>query len=339
MRKNSAGGKGWGKKGDSVFVINHGVQIEREYNSKVSNPSTPTQVGQRARFKLASQVSAALENVIAIPRKGIQSPRNRFVKRNMQFFYGGVDGAQVTYENLQLTLGSNGLPAIYVGRTQSSELELELLEPVHMSVSHVAYSIFRKTDEELLQLVASEVVPVNEDNVDGNIIINDPGGDLVIYAYGYRMKNAKAKAKYNNYSVSNATDMAKLIANRRIELSDVYFSATRGTSIKADESHNPTPGTGEVMLYLNTNGLGTIGLKVDGDDVAEVESGAFSVGKGSVVELTAKPALLPGGDFAGFDGWFNNGEQEPFSMQTKIQFTITSMRDIIARWHPWGGLE
>lgn len=339
MKRYSANGKGSGKLGGSVYVINHGVQIEREYNGSVSNPSTSGQVGQRARFKLASQVSAALENVIVIPRKGIQSPRNRFVKRNMQFFYGGVEGAQVTYENLQLTLGSNGLPSIELVRNNTQELEMTLTAPVVNSVSHVAYSVFQKTDEGLLQLMASEIVEINEDNVNGDVTISDPGGDLVVYAYGYRMKNAKAKAKYDNYHVSNATDMAKLIANRRIELSDVYFSATRGTSIADRESTNPQPGTDDVMLYLNTNGLGTIGLEVDGEPVAEVESGAFSVRKGSVVELTAKPALLPGGDFAGFDGWFNNGEQTPFSMANTYQFSATTMRDIIARWHPWAGLE
>lgn len=339
MKRYSANGKGSGKLGGSVYVINHGVQIEREYNGSVSNPSTSGQVGQRARFKLASQVSAALENVIAIPRKGILSPRNRFVRRNMPFFYGGVDGAQVTYENLQLTLGSNGLPSIGLARNNKQELEMTLTAPVVNSVSYVAYSVFQKTDVGLLLLKASEIVEINEDNVNGNVTISDPGGDLVVYAYGYRIKNAKAKAKYDNYSVSNATDMAKLIANRRIELSDVYFTATRGTSIDDGASDNPQPGPDSVMLYLNTNLLGTIGLKIDGEDVAEVESGASPVRKGGLVELTAKPALLPSGDFAGFDGWFNNGEQTPFSMQTTIQFTITSMRDIVARWHPWSGLE
>ena len=257
----------------------------------------------------------------------------------MPFFYGGVDGAQVTYENLQLTLGSNGIPAIYVGRTQGGELELELMEPVNMSVSHVAYCIFRKTDEELLQLVASEIVPVNEDNVDGNIIINDPGGDLVIYAYGYRIKNAKAKAKYDNYHVSNAADMATLIANRRLELSDVYFSATRGTSIKVGESNNPTPDSGEVMLYLSNNFLGKIKLEQNSEVISEDYTGAFVATKGAHIKLTQIPKELAGGDFAGFDGWFNNGEQTPFSMQTSIEFDITSMRDIVALWHPWGGLE
>ena len=325
MKRYSANGKGSGKLGGSVYVINHGVQIEREYNGSVSNPSTSAQVGQRARFKLASQEYAALENVIAIPRKGIQSPRNRFVKRNMPFFYGGVDGAQVTYENLQLTLGSNGIPAIYVGRTQGGELELELMEPVNMSVSHVAYSIFRKTDEELLQLVASEIVPINEDNVDGNIIINDPGGDLVIYAYGYRIKNAKAKAKYDNYHVSNAADMATLIANRRLELSDVYFSATRGTSIKVGESNNPTPDSGEVMLYLSKFQRGAIKLEVAGELISNDAEGAYVCSRGAQVKLTATPAT----DYELW-GWVNNGEHTRFSTESVVEFTIQNMRDIVA---------
>lgn len=325
MRKNSAGGKGWGKKGDSVFIINHGVQIEREYNSKVSNPNTPAQVGQRARFKLASQVSAALENVIVIPRKGILSPRNRFVKRNMPFFYGGVDGAQVTYENLQLTLGSNGIPAIFVERTQGGQLELHLVEPVNLSVSHVAYSIFRKTDEELLQLAASVVVQVEGANVDANVSISDPGGDLVIYAYGYKLKNARAKAKYDNYRVSNAVDMATLIANRRVELSDVSFSATRGTSIKADATNNPSAGPEDVLLYLSKFQRGTIKLEQDNEVISNDAEGAYVCRRGAQIKLTATPAT----DYELW-GWVNNGEHTRFATESVVEFTIQNMRDIVA---------
>lgn len=325
MKRYSANGKGSGKLGGSVYVINHGVQIEREYNGSVSNPSTSAQVAQRSRFKLASQVSAALENVIAIPRKGILSPRNRFVKRNMHFFYGGVDGAQVTYENLQLTLGSTGLPSIYVERLQGGELELELTEPVDKAVSYVAYCIFRKTDEELLQLVASEVVEVTENNADADVTIGDPGGDLVIYAYGYRMKNAKAKAKYDNYRVSNAADMATLIANRRLEMSDVYFSATRGTSIKADDANNPTPGADEVMLYLSKFQKGTIKLEQDGDLVSNDAEGAFVVRRGAQIKLTATPAT----DYELW-GWVNNGEHTRFDTASVVEFYIQNMRDIVA---------
>ena len=339
MKRYSANGKGSGKLGGSVYVINHGVQIEREYNGSVSNPSTNAQVAQRSRFKLASQVSAALENVIVIPRKGIQSPRNRFVKRNMPFFYGGVDGAQVTYENLQLTLGSTGIPAISVSRVQGDNLNLHLVAPVHESVSYVAYCVFRKTDEELLQLVASEIVEVNQDNTDADITIADPDGNLIVYAYGYRIKNAKAKAKYDNYKVSSATDVATLIANRRIELSDVYFSGTRGTSLAAGETESVIPDSGNVLLYLTGSVLGKIKLEVGDVVISQDASGVYEVTKGAHVKLTEIPNQLSSSNYAGFDGWFNNGEQTPFSYQAVIEFDINGMRDIVARWHPWSGLE
>ena len=339
MKRYSANGKGSGKLGGSVYVINHGVQIEREYNGSVSNPSTAAQVAQRSRFKLASQVSAALENVIVIPRKGIQSPRNRFVKRNMPFFYGDELGAQVTYENLQLTLGSTGIPGIAIHRLQDDQLSLNLNAPVNKAVEYVAYNMFRKTDEELLQLVASEIVTVDEDNVNAEVEIADHPGDLVVYAYGYRIKNAKAKAKYDNYRVRSAADVATLIANRRLELSDIYFSGTRGTSIAAGDSQNVIPDEGEVLLYLTTNTLGTIKLEVGASVISQDAHGVYKVQQGSHVKLTGTPATLAGGDLAGFDGWFNNGEQTPFSVNVSYEFDINEMRDIVARWHPWGGLE
>lgn len=339
MKLYGQDGKGSGKLGSSVYVINHGVQIKREYNGSVSNPSTSAQVAQRSRFKLASQVSAALENVIVIPRKGIQSPRNRFVKRNMPFFYGGVDGAQVTYENLQLTLGSTGIPSISVRRVNVDDLELHLTEFVHEAVQYVVYNIFRKTDEELLQLVRSEIVAVDESSPDGEVTIADPGGNLIIYAYGYRIKNAKAKAKYDNYRVASGEDIAKLIANRRLELSDVYFSGTRGTSLQVGDTQNVIPGEDEVLLYLTTNLLGTIKLEVAGQVVAEQASGVYRVARGAAVKLTETGNMISSDSQAGFDGWFNNGEQTPFSMVHMLEFNINDMRDIVARWHPWSGLE
>lgn len=338
MKKYSANGKGTGKLGGSVFVINHGVQIEREYNGEVSNPSTPAQVGQRARFKLASQVSAALENVIVIPRKGIQSPRNRFVQKNMPFFYGDAEGAQVTYENLQLTLGAVGIPGIKVERIEANKMTLCLTSPVLKNVAYVAYSIFRKTDEEMLQYVDSVIQEVNVDVPDAFVEVDDPGGALVIYAYGYRLKNAKAKAKYDNYRVANARDMATLIANRRLEMSDVYFSGTRGTSLSSTDNGNVVAADNEALLYLSTNFNGTINLYLENQLVVQDASGVYNVQIGKQVKLVGIGNEIGGGR-AGFDGWFNNGEQTPFSTDAELQFTMDSMRDIIGRWHPWSGLE
>lgn len=334
MKIYSRNGKGSGKLGGSVYVVNHGVQIERQYSGTISNPSTIPQVSQRSRFKLASQVSAALAPVIAIPRKGIQSPRNLFVKRNIGYFYGGEDGAQVTYENLQITQGCIGLPGFRAAREIENHITLSLQDSVLASCDHVIYSVFKKTSEEQLQLMESVVVPIDESNPEAIIDVKDVAGNLVFYAYGIRLKNARARATYGNYQVQTGVDFAKLIANRTIEMSDVQFTQTRGTSLGQGDEESVTPGTDEVIIYIGTNGWGRVNAKINTGEDEPVENGYIRVNIGDLVTLKGIPVPSHG-----FRGWYNNGEQTPFSTETQISFTASEMRDIIARWNEWEGLE
>jgi len=334
MKIYSRNGKGSGKLGGSVYVVNHGVLIERQYSGTVSNPSTIPQVSQRSRFKLASQVSAALDPVIAIPRKGIQSPRNLFVKRNIGYFYGGPDGAQVTYENLQITQGCIGLPGFRAAREIENHITLSMQDSVLASCDHVIYCVFKKTSEEQLQLMQSVVVPVDESNAEAIIDVNDVAGNLVFYAYGIRLKNARARATYGNYQVQTGVDFAKLIANRTIEMSDVQFTQTRGTSLGQGDEESVTPGTDEVIIYIGTNGWGRVNAKINTGEDEPVENGYIRVNIGDLVTLKGIPVPSHG-----FRGWYNNGEQTPFSTEEQISFTATEMRDIIARWNEWEGLE
>ena len=334
MKLFAHNGKGTGKLGGSVYVINHGVQIEREYNGVISNPSTIPQVSQRSRFKLASQISAALDPVIAIPRKGIQSPRNRFVKRNIGYFYGGPDGAQVTYENLQITQGCIGLPGFRAARELEGKITLAMQDSVLASCDHVIYSVFKKTSEDQLQLMNSVSVPVDDTNAEAIIDIDDVAGNLVFYAYGIRLKNARARAKYGQYQVQTGVDFAKLIANRIIEMSDVQFTQTRGTSIGQGESESVTPGANEVIIYIGTNGSGRVNAKINNGEEEPVENGYIRVNIGDLVTL--KEIAVSGYYFR---GWYNNGEQYPFSTESQISFTASEMRDIVAIWHAEGGLE
>lgn len=334
MKLFAHNGKGTGKLGGSVYVINHGVQIEREYNGVISNPSTSPQVSQRSRFKLASQVSAALAPVIAIPRKGIQSPRNLFVKRNIGYFYGGPDGAQVTYENLQITQGCIGLPGFRAARELENHITLSMQDSVLASCDHVVYSVFKKTSEEQLQLMESVVVPVDESNAEAIIDVNDVAGNLVFYAYGIRLKNARARATYGNYQVQTGVDFAKLIASRTIEMSDVQFTQTRGTSLGQGDEESITPGANEVIIYVGTNGWGRVNAKLNTEEEQPVENGYVRAEIGDLVTLKG---IAEAGH--GFKGWYNNGEQTPFSTATQISFEATEMRDIMARWNEWEGLE
>lgn len=326
MRLTSPRSKGVGKVGSSVYSINHGVQIEREYNPHVSNPSTPSQVSQRSRFKLASQVSAALEEVIAIPRKGILSPRNRFVKRNMGYFYGSPEGAQVSYENLQLTLGAKGLPRINVYRTTDGKLRMELENGVYPYYSHVAWALFVKNDDGTLLLWDSAVVEVT-DGLDTALYQTDSVDEnFVIYAYGYSLKTAKAKAKYDGYKVETATDMATLIANRRIEMSDVYFTNTRGTTLTKGSTSNITPDDEQAMLYVTTSEGVHVSVKIGQQEAVTTQNGQFAVNLGTEVKLT--PVIAP---LYTFLGWYNNGEQSPFSTKDTLTFAMSGLRDIVAR--------
>lgn len=65
-------GKVSGKLGAVIFSSSGGETITREYNPKVSNPSTHAQVNQRARMKLMMQLSAVFAPVITFRRVGLK---------------------------------------------------------------------------------------------------------------------------------------------------------------------------------------------------------------------------------------------------------------------------
>jgi len=336
MKLDGINGKGTGKSGTKVYYVNHGQQIEREYTSHVSNPGTAAQTAQRSRFKLASQVSAVLEPSIVIPRKGMQSPRNLFVKKNMGYFYGADDGAQVTYENLQLTAGAVGLPSIVAERNANDTLLVSLEDRVTNLVSHVVWDIYKKTDDGLLRWMASAITEIGNATEFGDAEFNNMPGSLVIYAYGIKARNAKALAKFGNYQVADSRDVARLVANRTIEAKDYMFTATRGTSLGNGANGNIQPGEGQALVYLSSFNGGMIKFTTEGHEPVTVENVTINIDLGDSLTIEA----VPNTDFA-FIGWYNNGEQQRFSNTTPLTLTIDRMRDIVAvfSYVGSGGLE
>lgn len=339
MKLDSINGKGTGKKGSSVYYVNHGVQIEREYTSNVSNPQTEAQVAQRSRFKLISQVSAAVEPVIVIPRKGIQSPRNLFVKKNMGYVYADESGAQISYENLQITPGSNALPAITLSKSGligEEMLTFMLSAPCGTEVSRVIFCFFTKNAENRLAFVRSEILetPIPGNLYGASIEMNlfPEEQDIVCLAYGMKDKNEAASSIYQNYQVQSGTDIAKLVSLRRLDSSKFIFTQTRGATLYRGQSSSVTPGAGNALLYITCLDGGSVSVVIDGGNAIPITTGSVIVPFGSTVQMTAnEPALRPNGDW-GFLGWFNNGSQEPFSVASPLQFTMNGQRDIVADW-------
>lgn len=228
MKLNPVFGKGTGKVGGLVFANVSGEQVVREYNGSVSNPNTEAQVGQRAKFKLASQLAATMNDNIAIPKKGMVSARNQFVKKNIGSITMSNDTASVDYEKLQLTDGTVKLPSLQSATLSSSTMQVSFTEDVSELVDRVIYTVYKKRDDGTLQFVTSQVQTVPDESGDFRITLPFSDGDNVIYAYGMKDKSAAARTKYENYNVQTGTKIASLVATRTFTSADYIFTETVG---------------------------------------------------------------------------------------------------------------
>lgn len=308
----SVTGIGKGKLGSTVYSVNAGQMIGRQYNPYVANPNTAKQVDQRAKMKLMSQIAAALAPVIAIPKEGLRSSRNLFIKKNFDKASANSGVAQVTYENLQLTAGNAGLPAIFVRRSAEIGVAVNLDERCDASISRVVYILYRKTSEATLQYVQSIIVESagTEGKFPGTLYYTE--GDIVVFAYGMKDLNAKATAKYSNYNVRNGEDIAKLTLTRNINTQDYQFTQTRGTTLFAGENESTEVLPNQARVYVTASGNGTV-----------AGAGVFDLG--TSVTVTATPAADNR-----FLGWRINGNDTIISTAASYTFTLEGMTDLVA---------
>lgn len=306
-----------GKLGAVVYSVNTGIQIAREYNPQVKNPNTMSQMNQRSRLKLASQMAAALSSVIAIPREGLVSPRNLFIKGNMDFISANEGQAMISYENIQLTKGVAGLPAVKAAR-QSNRINIELVSDARKSVSRIVYIIYSKTSENQLQLVDSVVVSVAGDNGTFPSSVADFVGDVIVWAYGIKDNSSLATSKYGNYSVNTGEDIAQLVMTRKLAAGDYQFTKTRGTTLFEGQESTTDATPSQNLVYITASGPGTVsGTGFTGNRKA--------VNKGDSVTVKATPNAG-----AKFDGWRLNGTSQNVSSTAEYTFTPTSTTDLIA---------
>lgn len=314
-------GTGTGKVGSMVYATVAGQQIVRQYQPVVANPSTVSQTNSRAKLKLASQLATALSDVIAIPREGLKSSRNLFIKRNYGMFVAAGGYAQVSYENLQLTNGNGGLEAITATRNGENVVTMALSEAAAPSISRVVFIIYKKTSEGGLQLVNSAISSTPGQDRTFSKEIAGAAGELVLFAYGMKDADASATAKYGNLQVSSADDLARLITNRTIKSSEISLTGTRGATMASDGSMvDPVP-AGSARVYVTASQGGTA-----------TGGGVFTIG--TSVTVTATPSAN-----YRFDGWYKqgNGTQELVSNNASYTFTLQEMTDLVAQFEYTGG--
>jgi len=335
MKVTGLNGKGVGKLGKEVYSINHGVQIRREYNAEVSNPSTDGQVSQRGRFKLASQLSAAMQDVIVMPRKGMSSPRNQFVKRNIRYIYGSNAETVANYDSFQLTKGSLAFPEVEVVSRDIARTTLGLRSSAKNVADHVVYNVFQKQNDGNLMLRESVVVDDQGANGLFNVNVGGVDGDIVVYAYGVKLKSSKAKAAYGEYNVSTGEDVARLMASQKFSANDIVFTQTSGTTLGAAGSGSSNIPADHVNVALSATWPANVSGIVEGDpDYSVMNMGENIVAIGATIALTATNA----NGFA-FDGWYINGSQTPISTALTYQFDASENVRIVARFEYRQGLE
>lgn len=313
-------GKINGKLGSVVFSTSGGSIIAREYNPNVANPSTMAQVNQRARMKLMSQLSASLSPVLAMTKDGLVSKRNKFTKLNFPASYALNGVAQITYENVQLTEGNTSLPALQAaGIIENAEMQLLCAVSTEPSttISRVVYSLFRKSLEGKLEYISSKISSTRQIEGDTTYFgvqwLALPVAEYVILAYGMSDTSERASAQYGNLNVSNASDIARLVATRAISYQDYQFSQTRGITIASDGTAVQPEQAGKVRVYVTALGQGG------------TVSGGGSFDIGASVTVVATPAN--GYDFV---RWAYNGSNETASTNASFTFTVNQQTDLVA---------
>lgn len=222
--------KGVGKIENIVVSQMGGVSIARAYQPNVSNPKTEKQVDQRARLKLASQMAATMSPVIAIPKNGLVSARNAFIRKNMDLITAIKGTAQMMFAKIQLTNGSIPLPPVSATFLASNNFAFGFESAPGDSVSRIVYSLFKKTVDGKLQFYKSYVT--EDPGSDGMYSMEVQGldGEIAVYAYGIKDLSTAAKVKYDNYNIATGEEIAKLVSTRTMSSSDYQFTKTSGTT-------------------------------------------------------------------------------------------------------------
>ena len=324
-------GKTMGKIGSIVFSTSGGFTIAREYNPHVANPNTMAQINQRARMKLMSQLSACLSPVIAMTKSGLTSKRNKFVKANFDNSYASQGAAQISYENVQLTEGSLGLPQLGVIVSQDFDyVYVGLASAAAPNIARVVYCVFEKTQENRLSLVSSVISEnPNKDPTTNmyfnmqlqNLAIKVEGGksvlakEYVFYAYGMIDTSERATARYGNLNVQSASDIATLVGNRTISYEDYQFTQTRGTTAGYDSGGSTPVPVGQARVFVTALGEGG------------TVSGGGTFALGSQVTVVATPA----NQYA-FRAWVKNGTSQIVSTTASYTFTLNGQVDLVAQF-------
>lgn len=295
-----------GRLAGSVFAVRFGETIERAYQPVVANPKSKAQVASRAKLKLLSQLGQSLATVIAMPRNGAVSSRNEFTKRNYEYTGFVGDTASIGMGDILLTASYAGLAGMSADRSNGSAVSVVLSEDVSANWDKVCYVMLKRQATGQITPVASVVVEYDGTNGTFPATLPYQAGDISIHAYGLRLNTEASRTIYGNYTVQNATGMARLIVNRVLPDGEYAVSETRGLFMASGEDTGEATGVAKFVVSVSSNPV-----------AGGIASGGGRFNAGSQVTVTASPA----GTY-NFAGWRLAGSSAIISNQRDYTFTL-----------------
>lgn len=221
-----------GKLADTVMSVRNGEQLARKYQPVVYNPSTQAQVGQRAKLKLMSQLSAVMAPVIAMRRKGSVSSRNLFTKVNFPLASYSDDTASIDLDSVQLTSSVVAFPTLEVTRgAENITIAVGSSFGVESTFSRVVYAVFLKQTGDKLRFYTSKVISEAGTGNRFEATIPATTASLVVLGYGVRDNTEAARVVFGNMQAPTAEDVARLVTNSTLLESDVTLTETRGFTL------------------------------------------------------------------------------------------------------------
>ena len=196
MKLYGIAGKGTGKVGSMVYAISGGEQIVRQYNPIVANPNTERQVTQRSKFKLLTQLAAAVDATLAFRKQGLVSARNQFIAKNYDAV--AVKNGEVTLSgaDLQITPSSTPLTDLSATNGNGDTVNVSLANNSAELLDRVVYHAFTVQGANMIEHIGSTIV--DEAGADGKFAGVLPKGSsaTLILAYGVKDNSAAATIKY-----------------------------------------------------------------------------------------------------------------------------------------------
>lgn len=310
MKIYSVLGKMKGKIGNIVVSSVNGQVVGREYNPNVANPNTAQQQNTRSKFKLASQLSAALAPVIAIRKDGNKTARNQFVQQNFDTINYNTGVASINLNQVQLTKSQIPFAGFNADRSVGDHINVELNIESSASLTRVVYILYRKLSDGTLQLFDSVIasIPGDDGKFPAQLAYTD--AEVLLYAYGIKDLDNGITSKFGNMTAPNAEKVAQLLVANADNMASVQLTKTAGLTMAIGEETGDSDDVERVLVTVLTSGNGSA-----------TGGGRYEIGQ--AVTLRATPI-----EDATFEGW-HIGSASGARVSTANPYTFNAESDVI----------